>query len=333
MIILVSYTAATYKAQIRSSLEGGFKPLYNASCTMGEEQAAKAVVRKFFNEAAAQSVRQVIDQGELRSHIGDFKSDPQRKQTFTYWVFNQNARDKTRMTKDQGPKDKERSTKHEEQSSALPPLATVVSSIAEVQDQLAAADLQHARNTLADRVWLGCLCLQGKEHHSLPVNARGQGRKKITSTRRTDSEPTALVINPQGFLAWLGLAVPGVAQPTAYKYMDAAKGLGLDAWSTEKEVRKLVAQRLAEFDQREQRLTLAMLAAQGKEIAEPGSDQGPGKKTLDQIKTETVQSLFTFMDEVVSVKDALTPVEADAVINRLGEILHRLTGKEWSPVS
>lgn len=229
-------------------------------------------------------------------------------------------------------KNKELSTKNEEQASALPPLADVVSAIAAVQDQLTAADLQHARNTLADRVWLGCLCLQGKEHHSIPNNGKrgNQHSKAATSTRRSASEPTALVINPQGFLAWLSLAVPGIAQPTAYKYMDAARGIGLDAWSTEKEVRKLVAQRLAEFDQREQRLTLAMLAAQGKEGPETEKPKGPGP---DEIKTDAIQTLFTFMDDVVNVKDAFTPVERDAVINRVAEILRRLTGKEWSPVS
>lgn len=87
MIVLVSYTAATYKAQIRSALDRGFKQIYTASCTMGEKQAAEAVVRKNYGEAAAETIRQVIDQDELRTYIGDFKADPQRKQVFTYWAF------------------------------------------------------------------------------------------------------------------------------------------------------------------------------------------------------------------------------------------------------
>jgi hypothetical protein len=91
MIILVSYSAATYRAQIRSSLENGFKPLYAASCTMGEEAAAKAVVAKNFGPLAEMTVRQITDQAEILALVGDFKNDPQRKQVFTYWTFSQKA--------------------------------------------------------------------------------------------------------------------------------------------------------------------------------------------------------------------------------------------------
>jgi hypothetical protein len=111
--------------------------------------------------------------------------------------------------------------------------------------------------------------------------------------------------------------------------MDAAKGIGLDAWSTEQDVRKLVAQRLQEFDARQIPLTLGMLAAQGKTV-EPGETK-KGGANVKEIKTDAVQTLFTFMDEVVNVKDALSPIEHDAVVNRLAEILRRLTGKEWNP--
>lgn len=330
MIVLVSYTAATYKAQIRSAIDRGFKTIYTASCTMGEKQAAETVVRKNYGEAAAETLRQVIDQDELRTYIGDFKADPQRKQVFTYWAFDHTVVTRKSTPTNEPVKPTTKKPAPQQGPANLPTLSSVVDGIKTVQAGLDAADVQHQRNTLADRVWLGCLCLQGKEHHSLPVNARGQGRKKITSTRRSDSAPTALVINPQGFLAWIALAVPGIAQPTAYKYMDAAKGIGLDAWSTEAEVRALVAQRLAEFDQREQRLTLGMLATQGKEAPDIDKSKGPDH---DGIKTDAIQTLFAFMDDVVSVKDAFTPVERDTVINRVAEILHRLTGKEWSPVN
>lgn len=87
MIILVSYTAATYKAQIRSDVSRGFKTLYTATCTGGEIQAARAVVRKYFGEESAASVRQITDSAEVNRATGDFKRDPQRKQFFTYWGF------------------------------------------------------------------------------------------------------------------------------------------------------------------------------------------------------------------------------------------------------
>lgn len=209
---------------------------------------------------------------------------------------------------------------------SLPALPAVVAAIEKTGAALHAAEVQHQRNTLADRVWLGVLCLQGKEHHKLPANARGQGRKP-TAKRKTE-EPTALAIHPQGFLAWLALAPAGVAQPTLYKYMDAARGIGLDAWSTEKEVRKLVAQRLAEFDARNQVLSLSMLAAQGKEDTPGQKSKNPG-----DTKTGTVQTLFAFYEELENHKDELTPIERDTVINRTAETLRRLTGQEWAPIA
>ncbi|HRQ88150.1 MAG TPA: hypothetical protein PLA50_05095 [Bacteroidia bacterium] len=221
------------------------------------------------------------------------------------------------------------------EAAPLRPLDAIVGDIAAAIGKIGAAEVQFQRETLADRVWIGVLCLAAREHHAVPVQKRSRGQnqhtKVLTSTRRSEhKEPTAVAVHPQGFLAWIGLALPGMAQPTAYKYMAAARGLGLDAWSTEQEVRKLVAQRLREFDARSQPLTLGMLATQGKEVG--GEEASPKKPDLDAIKTDAVQTLFSFMDEVVNVKDALTPVERDAVVNRVAEILRRLTGQEWSPV-
>lgn len=93
MIILTSYTAATYKAQIRSSVEKGFKVLYTATCTSGEEQAAKSVVAKWFSKAAADSVCELKDQSEINAAVGTFFQDPKRKQIFSVWSFNAAAKD------------------------------------------------------------------------------------------------------------------------------------------------------------------------------------------------------------------------------------------------
>jgi hypothetical protein len=87
MCILTSYTAATYKAQIRSSPKLGFKQLYVGSCTMGERQAAQHIVRKWFGDDAAQTVRPVTDRAEAANLIGDWGQAPTRKQVFTIWTF------------------------------------------------------------------------------------------------------------------------------------------------------------------------------------------------------------------------------------------------------
>lgn len=327
MIILVSNTFATYKAQIRSSRSAGFKVLYSASCTSGADHAARAVVRKWYGEAAAETVAALKDPAAIREHIGDFNSDPKRKQVFEYFTFDDKAKASKAAKTATKPEPDPAKTITVSKPHALPPLKTIAADIEKATVSIQAAEQMLARATLADRIWLGVLCLAGKEHHALPASQRGQGRKgkEITSQVRTDLS----AIHPQGFLAWLGEVDAGVSQPTLYRYMDAAKGIGLDAWSTEQEVRKLVAQRLQEFDARQIPLTLGMLAAQGK-TTEPG-ETSKGKSSVQEIKTDTVQTLFTFMDEVVNVKDALTPIEHDAVVNRLAEILRRLTGKEWNP--
>jgi hypothetical protein len=120
MIILVSNTFDTYKAQIRSSVEKGFKQLYTASCTSGERAAAQAVVRKFFTEEAAESVTQLTDPEQVRILTGDFKANPQRKQVFTYWTFDHQVKAKAKPTKHQAPSTKDAvKTKHEAKPSPL----------------------------------------------------------------------------------------------------------------------------------------------------------------------------------------------------------------------
>lgn len=87
MTILTSQTSGTNKAQIRSDLSKGFRKLYTATSTESEASAARAVVKKWFGEAAASTVRQVKDSTEIRVLLGEFQKDPQRKQVFNVWTF------------------------------------------------------------------------------------------------------------------------------------------------------------------------------------------------------------------------------------------------------
>lgn len=87
MIILTSYTSATYKAQIRSAPETGFRQLYTGTCTAGPHQAARNLVEKNFGPAAGQSVRQLRDAEEIKRLVGKFFDDPKRKQVFDIWTF------------------------------------------------------------------------------------------------------------------------------------------------------------------------------------------------------------------------------------------------------
>ena len=90
MFITTSQTAGTYKASVR----GGAKHavLYTATCTESDAAAARAVVRKFWTEAAANSVRELTGPTEIKAIVGDFMASPHRKQVFLIWGFNPAAR-------------------------------------------------------------------------------------------------------------------------------------------------------------------------------------------------------------------------------------------------
>lgn len=92
MTILTSYTSATYKAQIRSSVENGFKQIYSGTSTESGQRAAKNLVAKWFGSAAAETVRMVKDKAEINALVGDFFDDPSRKQVFDVWTFDQSAK-------------------------------------------------------------------------------------------------------------------------------------------------------------------------------------------------------------------------------------------------
>jgi hypothetical protein len=92
MFILTSQTFDTNKATIHSAPESGCRVLYRATCTSGELYAARAVVRKYFGDAAAESVRLVTSQEEIRSLTGNYFDNPRRKQVFGVYAFNPRAK-------------------------------------------------------------------------------------------------------------------------------------------------------------------------------------------------------------------------------------------------
>jgi hypothetical protein len=87
MIVLTHYTAATYRAQIRSSAASGFRQLYTGSCTMGEEAAAQAIVRKCYGEAAVATIRQIKDPAEIKQLTGDWTTRTKPSQAYRFWEF------------------------------------------------------------------------------------------------------------------------------------------------------------------------------------------------------------------------------------------------------
>lgn len=90
MIIITQQSGGTNTAQIRTPKQRGFKILYKASSIESEFAAAKAVVRKWFTDAAAETVTRVPNE-QIPDHV---PSDPNRRRCnpVAVWTFNPQAR-------------------------------------------------------------------------------------------------------------------------------------------------------------------------------------------------------------------------------------------------
>jgi hypothetical protein len=323
MNILTSYTANTYKAQIRSSLASGFKQLYSASCTMSEEHAAKAVVEKNFGAIAAGKVRQVKDGAEIESLVGDFFRDPKRKQVFSVWTFDMRAKASTPSDEARAPAAKNGKA---EVVPAAPPPADILKAAQASLEKHGSAIKRHIesfdRLTLANKLGLGLACFKAHMVFAMVDPAkRGQGRKAANHVTRD-------VIPDGGFEGWLESIGTDLKKPAAYKYMTALRGLGLDHLATDRHI-------AAELKRREksgEEVTLASLVAAATDrIAPPAEPPAPPHQltfddyvaTLKQIREDSEQA-------IEQAKDMPEPLRKQLVA-RFYASLHALTGTHWQP--
>jgi hypothetical protein len=89
--VLVSSVSSTYEAQIRTPQSAGFKLRFKGTCTMGERFAAKHVVRTYYGDRAAESLREATAE-ERQELCGNWPFDPRRTRTYTIYIFNPAAR-------------------------------------------------------------------------------------------------------------------------------------------------------------------------------------------------------------------------------------------------
>lgn len=88
MIILTQATGQTYTAQIRTSVANGYHLLYKASCTAGEEAAAKTVVRKHYGTSAAERVTEITAvEAKSSGHIPPTSSTRKPHNPVRCWTF------------------------------------------------------------------------------------------------------------------------------------------------------------------------------------------------------------------------------------------------------
>ena len=213
----------------------------------------------------------------------------------------------------------------------LPTLSEIIVSLGSARESIETATRAYDLSTMADRIWIGVLCLAGQEHHSLSASAKGSlgGRgKKACHAVTSFSEMSPDQAHPQGFEAWLKHSCPWLQRPTAYKYMDAAKGAGLLAHTPESEVRSIVAGLI----ERHQQLSLAGLIAQGKNPPPP--DKEAKKLSGNQYQQMTFDSLLNFRaqsDQLVACRDHMSDQQYKIACARAYDTLKRLTGQPWQP--
>jgi hypothetical protein len=89
MIILTQQSGQTNTAEIRTEKDRGFKILYRASSTESERSAARAVVRKYFGRAAAETVERVPNEN-IADHV-PVANNRRRCNPVAVWNFNPRA--------------------------------------------------------------------------------------------------------------------------------------------------------------------------------------------------------------------------------------------------
>jgi len=210
----------------------------------------------------------------------------------------------------------------------LPTLSDVVVSLGQARDTIAEAARLYDRATLADKLWVGVLLLAGQEHHALPTDKRGQGRKSLLRRRSDLTEISPDEVHPQGYLAWLKAAAPWLARPTAYKYMDAARAAGLLPYTSEAETRAIVADLLARHDA----LTLATLVAQGKALL-PSTPEPPKSSppSYQQLTFDALLGYRAQSEQLISCVTHMDPHQYRIACARAYDTLKRLTGQPWQP--
>ena len=172
--------------------------------------------------------------------------------------------------------------------------------------------------TLPNCVKMGLHCLRAYLVFRLNPGKGGRPKKTVT---RDGLEHTS-------FEGWLEAEAGWLKKPTAYKYMAALNGLGLNELSTEEEIDEAIAQH-----RRVGPLSLKMLCDKHLDEFRPA----PEAPRLEQSEFEFIRAgLKAFRQEgdaLLAMNDRLraVPEMHRAACARAYQILHDLTGTYWAP--
>ena len=177
--------------------------------------------------------------------------------------------------------------------------------------------------TLEPRCLMGLQCLRAYEVFAI-TEPKERGSMKGTKKLLTREE-----LSDGGFSGWLKRETPWMKETTAYKYMNAVKGLGLSHSSTDEDVAEALAQH-----RRVGQVTHKMLCDAAAEIVKP---QLPPAKPDHQLEFEFLRGeLHAFAvqsNNILAIADQLKgiPQMHKAACARAYSMLRDLTGTDWQP--
>ena len=181
--------------------------------------------------------------------------------------------------------------------------------------------------SLGPRLQMGLAALQAYQVFLIPEP--GKKNKAGKNQHSKSGHVTRDMASPQGFEGWIDSECPWFKRVTAYKYMTAVRGLGLDHRATEKQVAGALKLRL-----RKGPVTLKSLCDAAVEALGPPA---PPEKTLQQTEFQfLVDGLKDFREEaerILALKDQLmaNPEMHKVACARAYDILTQLTGTNWTP--
>lgn len=183
-------------------------------------------------------------------------------------------------------------------------------------------DTFHAQ-TLGPRLQIGLQCLKAYDVFAVKDQGKkGQGRKPKNQLTRE-------LISEGGFKGWLSSEAQWLKEPTAYKYMTAVRGLGLDHAATEKQVAAALKLLIRKGPVTITSLCAAALDAIGPPAPEPPTHEQQEFNFLRQNLTafreqsENICRLKSQLDAYPDFKRAATA--------RVYSMLWELTGTHWQP--
>lgn len=192
-----------------------------------------------------------------------------------------------------------------------------------VRERLIAAEEAFLRASLGDRLKIGLQCYKAHCHFAVKDPSKRGGMK--SSSRREELT----------FSSWLAAEVPWLKEATAYKYMSAFRGLGLDELSTEQMVEDTLADQrriAASLDAPEP--TLASLVKSCAALLAPPAEEPPApqQQEFDFLKDRAAE-FRQETERLLGHKDQLRtcPELFKAVCARVYGLLTELTGTPWKP--